>query len=435
MRMAALLLAAATAPCAALAQETQKGPAVFSPLPERAVCQGEAGYSAGFDGRRTFLYRPEWLRAQKARLAADPAATAALRSRAEAALAHTVSTPTDKTRAPPSGDKHDYYSIGPYWWPDPSKRGGEPYVRRDGRVNPERDTDAFDLRRFETLSDDVETLSLAAWHLDDRRYAERAGVLIRAWFLDPATRMNPNLDFAQAVPGRSDGRAEGVIDASRFQPIVEGAGLLGDALTEKERAGLQDWFGELVGWMATSPNGRAERAKTNNHGVVYDLLVTHFALFAGQEAVARHVLGEFGTRRMAAQLAADGSLPKELERTRSWHYSHLATGAMARESQLAECVGIDLWHWRGPDGLGLARALAYLAPYQGRMDDWPVEDIDLADPERRVRAAREAQETFRIAAWGTGDPAYGALAERVPVPDDQTTDLWLAPYPPAAKRE
>ena len=42
-----------------------------------------------------------------------------------------------KKQVPPSGDKHDYMSIGSYWWPDPSKPNGLPYIRKDGERNPE----------------------------------------------------------------------------------------------------------------------------------------------------------------------------------------------------------------------------------------------------------------------------------------------------------
>ncbi|MGB3722311.1 MAG: alginate lyase family protein [Pacificimonas sp.] len=401
--------------------------AEFEPHPDRVLCEGSTGYADSFDGRRTFLWRPEWLRAEKARLAGDDRARAALVKDADTALRGPLYSVTDKLKTPASGDRADYYSIGPYWWPTKGKPDGEPYSRRDGEVNPERDGEEFDKRRLTSFSRDVETLSLAAYMLDEDRYAARAAQLIRTWFLDPAARMNPNLNHGQAIPGRTTGRGEGIIDSTQLVPVVEAIGLIAPtgALSVEEQAALRVWFREYATWLATSDIGTSELQKQNNHGLWFDMFLTHFSLFAGLESVAKNVSESFLDSRIARQMGKDGHLPAELTRTRPFHYSHFAMGAAVRLATLAECVDIDLWTATTPDGRGLRRGMEFLLPYQATTESWPARrnDRDLADSKRLERARRTAAETFRIAAWGYDSPAYEAAAANY---GDEGKD-WLAP--------
>lgn len=396
-------------------------PSSSSPL---AVCRGVDGYAA--QGARTFLWRPEWLAAQKAAVAVDPRHRARLVRAADAALLRGPYSVTDKGQAPEGGTPNDYLSIGPYWWPDHSKPNGKPYRRRDGEVNPERSGDRFDATRSDRFSSDVETLALA-WHMTgDRRYADHAAGLIRTWFLDPAKRMNPSLDHAQAVPGVSAGRAEGVLDATRLIPVIESIGLIegSGALTPVERGRVEAWFADLAQWMATSPNGKAERAARNNHGIYFDMLLSHFALFARMEGVTQRLAAEFGVRRLAQQIDAQGTLPAETARTRSWHYSAFTLQAAVQMAMLGECVGRDLWGWSTSAGRSLRKAIDYLHGYRATLDRWPYRDIDLADPKRRQRALGVADTLFRTAAWGYRDPTLQPAG-------DQPASLpyWYAPLP------
>lgn len=372
------------------------------------VCNGSDGYSAAFEGRRTFLWRPDWLATTKERLSGDAAlqpAWTALKARADAALTRAPYTVVNKTMTPASGDKHDYMSMGPYWWPDRSKPRGLPYIRRDGQFNPERETEAFDVTRLENMSQDVQALALAHYFTGDPRYAAKAGEMLRVWFLDPATRMNPNLNHGQAVPGRVSGRAEGVIDAHRLMRVVEAAGLLEPtgALTEDENEALQAWFEELVQWMATSPIGREERAAENNHGLYYDTLITHFALFAGLDDVAKAVTERAKTRRLAAQIDPDGSFPRELTRTRSLHYSTWTLTAAFDLADEARCVGVDLWNYKSEDGRSLRAAVEFLAPWAGREQEWRWPELNKAETDGLY-------EVFQRAAWAYEDSDYAAKA-------------------------
>lgn len=374
---------------------------------EAPVCDGARGYSAAFEGRRTYLWRPDWLASVRAafRQGASTPAGAALIARADAALTGPVYTVVDKSGTPASGDPHDYMSMGPYWWPDPGQANGLPYVRRDGEVNPERGTNAFDLADLDAMSRDVEALSLSWYLTDDERYAARAAALVRAWFLAPETRMNPNFNHGQAVPGRVPGRAEGVIDAHRLSRVIESLGLLdtSTAFSDEERLALRVWFAALVDWMSTSQIGLEEKSATNNHGIYYDVLISHFALYAGLEEMARATIGRFGVDRIASQIAPDGSLPQELMRTRSLHYTTWTLIAAFDLADLGRCVDVDLWHFRTDDGRSLQASTRFVARWAGREAEWPW-------PERDRTRTAGLYEVLRRGAWAWSDPALEAGA-------------------------
>jgi hypothetical protein len=366
--------------------------AAFPPAGQPAHCRAEDGYAAAFGGRRTFALKPDQLLAIKA--SRDPAVLAAraeLIRRADAALVHHPVSVMDKRSIPPSGDQHDYISIAPYWWPNPANPSG-PYVRRDGEVNPERDGPKYDRTAIGRMSADVEALTLAYFYTEDRRYAAKAAAMIRTWFLDPATAMNPNANQAQAVRGREEGRAEGVLDTNAFMPVVEGVGLIAPshALSSAEQSALETWFSRYADWMLSSKNGRAEQAAKNNHGIWFDAQLTRYSLFARRPDLARKVVANFAERRIATQMTPDGRLPAELARTRSLHYTLYALEPAFDVADMALCVGVDLWHAQDKDGRSLRRATEVVAPYRGQIEKWPYKEIDPAPRELDALLARAA---------------------------------------------
>lgn len=374
---------------------------IAAPALAAASCDGVHGYAA--EGQRTFLWRPDAMAAASANLKTDPAYAALLKA-ADADLTRGPWSVTDKTHKTPSSDPHDYMSIAPYWWPDPAQPNGEPYVNRDGRVNPERATEAFDRTRLGAMSEAVRTLALAYHYSGRQTYATRAALILRVWFLDPKTRMNPNMNFAQGVPGRTPGRSYGIIDAANFLDVTEAIGLLqpSGALSAQDQAGLKQWFGDFADWMVTSDNGRTERDAKNNHGIWYDLQLTDYALFSGRAELAREVASAFAQRRLEPEMAMDGSLPQELARTRSFHYSTWTLQAIYDEAALASCVGVDLWDWKAADGRSLRRATDFVARYAGHEGDWHWQEISMNTD--------DLYEALVRAAWGFNDPSLDARA-------------------------
>jgi len=230
---------------------------------------------------RVFLADRERLAEAKRRLErGDPRLKPSLKKllrEADRALGAGPFSVMQKKMVPPSGDKHDYMSVGPYWWPDPSKPEGKPFIRRDGEVNPLRHT--YDNVPLGKMRSSVNTLSLAFYFSGKEAYAEHATRLVRTWFLDPETRMNPNLEFGQAIPGRCDGRGIGIIDTSGLPTLCDSVGLLRDsaAWTPRDQKALQDWFRKYLHWLRTSSHGRYESKTRNNHATWYDVQVASFA--------------------------------------------------------------------------------------------------------------------------------------------------------------
>ncbi|MEU1939459.1 alginate lyase family protein [Streptomyces coeruleorubidus] len=301
-----------------------------------------------------------------------------LRGRADRWLHQGPWTVVDKPRAAPSGDLHDYLSQAPYWWPTktpaPDNPWGCPYVQRDGERNPEVDS-GTDRQDVEKTFDSAYDLSLAWYYTGDARYAEKAGQVLRTWFLDPATRMNPNLNHAQFIPCKYDGRAIGIIDFSQsYTSVLDALALLASGApgwTAKDRRGMAHWNTAFLDWLRNSDFGKQEAAATNNHGTFYDLLVAGLAYATGDRELARRTVLDARHKRIAPQIAADGSQPQELTRTRSWHYSTFTLVAHARLAAIGRNAGVDLWAHQGPEGESLFKAVGYLLPAATGAAAWP----------------------------------------------------------------
>jgi hypothetical protein len=298
---------------------------------------------------------------------------AALATQAPAALAVPIATVTDKSFAPPSGDPHDYVSYARYWWPDPAKADGLPYVQRDGQHNREQ-VARGDRHRIGQFCDTVEPLA-AAWHLRrDAAAARRAGEWLRAWFVAPATRMNPHLDYAQVRLGhkKNRGNPAGLLDSRGFANVIDALRLLDDspALTAEEKTAIRAWFTAFLHWFTTAPVALEERAARNNHGSWYFAQAIPIARYTGQDELARALVGE-ARALIAHQIQPDGGQPEEIRRADGLGYSHFNLEALALVARHAAALGIDLWHYTAPNGASLYRAVDFLRPYNAAPETWP----------------------------------------------------------------
>lgn len=341
-----------------------------------------------------------------------------LLSSADRALKQPLYSVMDKSLTAASGDKHDYYSFPPYWWPDPSKKDGLPYIRKDGETNPDANSDATDKKRLVAMSNDVSNLALAWYFSQNPAYAQKAREQLVNWFINPQTRMNPNLQYAQAIPGINDGRGIGLIDSRALVDVIDAIELLRPAnvISDKEYQQLKQWYGDFYHWMTTSQNGFEEDNWHNNHGTYFDLQAASFALFSGQIAEAKQRLQITQLRRIANQFDNQGRQMAELERTRPWHYSNFNLEAYNKLGRLGEITGVDVWNF-SLDDHSLRKGYSYVAGFVNSDTPWPWKDIDKMDNKKAlvniVSAAR---------AWPE-DPVFREKAQWLMAnyPDDITT--------------
>ena len=348
---------------------------------------------------------------EKAKLAAttDEAAGKALKkliADADKALAVTPPSVMQKTKVPPSGDKHDYMSIAPYFWPNPATKDGLPYVRKDGKVNPESRAEAAnDTLRARLVGTTVETLALGYYFTRDEKYAEHAAKVLRTWFLDPATKMTPHFRFAQAIPGVNDGRGTGLIAARGVADAADAAILLvgSQHWSAADQQALLAWGEVYFEWLLGSKNGQDERAAKNNHGTWYDVQAVKWALVLGRKDKAKEICAEAITRRIGVQIQPDGKQPLELVRTASFSYSCFNLLALARLADLSEHAGVDLWQHKTTDGRSIRAALDFLVPYLGKNPKpWTLQQIHESKPD-------EVLPVLRAAALAYGDDRYESL--------------------------
>jgi hypothetical protein len=295
---------------------------------------------------------------------------------ADTALKQSPLSVINKAVTPPSGDKHDYLSLAPYWWPDPARPNGLPYIRRDGQVNPEIER-AQDHKNMDRVISVTHTLALAYYLFGDESYAAHAAQQLRTWFLNPDTRMNPNLEFGQGVPGHNTGRGTGLIETRDVYRLVDAIGLLAGSKswTSADQKGMEGWCVRFLDWMLHSEKGKDEDAAKNNHGTYYDVQVVSLALFTGNKEVAKRVLQSVPQRRIEIQIEPDGRQPLELERTKSLGYSAMNLAGLFELALLGENVGVDLWSFRSVDGRSIHKALAYLVPFVAGQQKWPYQQI------------------------------------------------------------
>ena len=372
---------------------------------------------------RVFLYDGEMLAAVKSASPADlrrqqilTAASAA----ADKALREGPFSVMQKGVTPPSGDKHDYMSQAPYFWPDPSKASGLPYIRRDGERNPELKK-ISDHDEFGKMGDDARVLALEYYLTGKQDYGDRAALLLRTWFLDPATRMNPNLEFGQGIPGINTGRGIGIIESRSLLGACEAVGLLAGmkGWTTADEAGIRAWMASYLNWMRTSQKGKDEDAAKNNHGTWYDLQETELALFLGENKLAVETLERVKSRRIT-QIDPDGRQPLETARTNGWGYSNGNLDGLTQLATLGERVGVDLWHFKTADGRSIRGAIDYLLPYAIAGKKWDYEQIG-------GFKASDLEHSLERAAAAYHDPAYAAAAKKIRDSDDIGT-VMLARY-------
>jgi hypothetical protein len=326
-------------------------------------------------------------------------------------------TVTAATSPRSAGGTHDFFSEGDYWWPDPKNPAG-PYIQRDGMTNP--DNFVEHRRAMIRLSLIVPALAAAYKLTRDRKYSTHAAAHLRAWFVDDATRMNPALQYAQAIQGRFTGRGTGIIDTLHFVEVARAAGQLD--LSAADLAGVRRWFSEYTKWMTTHPYGIAERDTKNNHATCWAAQVAAFAQFTGDREQTEYCRNRFKTVLIPNQEAPDGSFPEELRRTKPYGYSIFNLDAMSILAQTLTTKEDNLWTWQLPDGRGMAKAVAWMFPYIADKSKWPKPPDVMYFEQWPVR-----QPSLLFAGLALGKPEYLAVWRKLEA--DPTVEEVLRNWP------
>jgi Alginate lyase len=292
----------------------------------------------------------------------------------------------DKTQMPPSGDKHDFYSLSHYRWPNPDTPDGLPYVSRDGEINPEIYT-IPDKKNLDRMVQTVKILALAYYFTNDPQYASKAEELLRVWFIDEDTYMNPNLKYAESVRGKDEMNPGGIMEGRPLTELTDAIRLLQHSpqWTEKTQQGMELWFTNYLDWLLNSDSGKKEGRKANNHGTYYIVQVSSIALFVNKTGLAKEILEapmqEPSTasvddvpKLIAEKIKPDGRQPFELERKNALDYHTVNLLALFRLASIGERVGVDLWNYEF-EGAGLRKALDYILPYALEKEPWPYDQI------------------------------------------------------------
>jgi hypothetical protein len=344
-----------------------------------AVVSGPATAPATvvLDGKKLAASKQQ-LAAGSSPLAGQLAALVAL---ADEALTAGPWSVMDKTTTPPSGDKHDYISLARYYWPSPGSANGCPYVHKDGETNPDTSSNKYDHASRHHAMDALYELALAWYFTGQQRYADRAELVARHWFLDPATALNPNINFGEIVP----------CEAAHDTGVLNWTEMLGQALdaiaildggapgwTQADQTAMHAWMAAMLKWLQTSALGKSEGSATNNHGTWYDVGEAALEVYLGQTDAAKALVMGSEANRIAKQIAADGAQAQELARTNSWGYSNWNAEGFCRLAETASHVGVDLWSYGGGS---IVKAIDYLIPTAEKgKASWTHQQISPLDP-------------------------------------------------------
>jgi hypothetical protein len=310
-------------------------------------------------------------------------------------------------------DVHDYYSQAPYWWPQEDPNA--PYVRKDGQTNPNRFM--ANKNALNSMSEAVFVLGAGAYMLDDDRYAKRAARVVHAWFLDPKTRMNPSLDYAQAIRNMNSGRGAGVLDGRVLIRAIQGMEFLSQTglWDPKEQAGVHKWFQEYLHWLTTADHAVDEKNSGNNHASWWTAQVAAVATFVGDDAAQKMVWAWYRDQILGRQIQPNGTAPREESRTKSLSYSAFNVEAMTTVCRIAEVNGVDMWSAKSKNGATLATAIDYLVPYFSDPKKWAKEQI--------AEFSNEGLYYLAFAGMGLKRPDYIALYRKLEHGDSAWLDL------------
>ncbi|MFB3389188.1 alginate lyase family protein [Flavobacterium sp. LAR06] len=294
-----------------------------------------------------------------------------LQKEGEIVLAAPLPSVTKKKLTASSTDIHDYVSLATYWWPNPNKKDGLPYVAIDGKVNPEVKS-VKDYNNLVKLSSYIKTLGLLYYFSGDEKYIQKANFLLRTWFVNDKTKMNPNLNHAQFIKGVNKGRIEGTIETRFFVDLIDGMQLIAnsDNFQEKDYSSIKGWFSAYLDWLENSEIGAKGFDLKNNIGTSYHMQRISFYLLLGKEDKLKKIQQDNLKRLLEIQFENDGKQPLEVKRSSPWNYSVANLEYWLKINQMYKNVNVNLVDYQVNGGYPLKNAFAYLSKNKTKIEDW-----------------------------------------------------------------
>ncbi|KAF7972128.1 hypothetical protein HWV62_18852 [Athelia sp. TMB] len=282
----------------------------------------------------------------------------------------------NKSVVPPTGNKHDYMSWGPYWWPNCTDVGNTtaltpeqiwvtcPYYQLDGQFNPDGRL-VNDTGNFDAMANAVLYNALAWVITGTQQYSANAANFLNVWFLDADTSMNPNLDYAQMHRGPTGqvGTHTGVLDLKGMAIISSAILILREGnstdWTSTLDGQMNTWLTQYITWLQTNPLALAEGAATNNHGTFYYNQLAAIQIVAGDKTGALNTTTTYFNAQYMNQINANGEQPLEAARTRPYHYRCYNLAGMITNARIGEYLGTSFWNKTTTQGATIQTALDY----------------------------------------------------------------------------
>lgn len=294
-----------------------------------------------------------------------------LRRTAEKALKKGPYSVTFKKYPHPGGDQHDFLAYGAYYWPNPNTKDGLPWAARDGFSNPDA---AVDWKEFNPMARESWLLALAYYFTGNEAYASHSALLLRTWFIDEKTRMNPRVEYGKVIPGVTEGGYSVAGFGYGFRQVYDAAGILesSPSWSEVDKVALQDWTRKFLEWSETSPYGKAEYYSKSNHSTFFHMIAALQAMYIGDDVKARAFLKNYIHERIQSHFKPDGTQPFEMIRANNFDYHRCNLEVALDIAALADHYSdIDAWGFKTKDGSGLRRSIEFLVPFFTEEKKWP----------------------------------------------------------------
>lgn len=336
---------------------------------------------------------------------------------------------TNKTQVPPSGDKHDYMSIAPYRWPNPETEDGVPWIVKDGEINPMTRGENTDKVRLSGMFGALSKLSMAYYFSGDDKYANKAKSIIKIWFIEDATKVNPHIKFGQGIPGEIVGRRAGIIEWRSISTVINTIQLLqsNGLWSESEMTVLNAWLTDYYTWLKTSQLGIDNDNGLQNHSTCYDYQMVGLARYLGYESDAISRLEAAKVNRIETQITPEGKQPREIGRTKSIHYCSMNLRVMTFVAEMGMPLGVDLWNYTSTDGRSMKKAFEFLKPFAEGKEEWTYKQITNGGVEKAIE--EELKPLFSIASTIYGE----ALIDQSAMVHQNLSYLDKLQYPPLSK--